>query len=237
MLNGLSRRRLMQLSGSVAAATLMPSAPLWAAPSEGTTLSADEALALLKQGNADFVAGKISIPSSNHINRLALAAKQTPFCAVLGCADSRVPPELLFNRSLGELFTVRVAGNVYDGVSLGSLEYSVAILKVPLILVLGHQNCGAVAAALDVVANGTIYPGSVNDVVEPIIPAVLAAQKMITGHNQSALLDEAIAGNVRRVQDRLRMSEPMISDPIAAGKLKIMGAVANLETGAVHFLD
>jgi carbonic anhydrase len=215
----MSRRRLFQLGSGVAAAALLPHRPVWAAGGEPTSLTADEALALLKQGNADFVADRFSPPVSNHLDRLAMAAKQTPFCAVLGCADSRVPPELLFGRRSGELFTVRVAGNVYDSVALGSLEYAVAVVKVPLILVLGHQNCGAVSAAMDVVENGTIYPGSINDVVEPIIPSVLLAKKQ-----KGDLLDNAIAENVRRVESRLRHSEPMIAEPVAAGKLRLASA-------------
>lgn len=232
MSDKISRRRLFQLSSGVAAAAFLPFPPAFATGGEPTTLTGDEALALLKTGNADFVANKHNHPDTGPKRRHALIEHQAPFCCVLSCSDSRVPPELLFNRGLGEMFTIRVAGNVYDPVALGSIEYAIAIVKVPLLVILGHENCGAVSAAVSAVQKGTIYPGSIGDVVDPIIPAVLAVQ-----NKSGELLDNAIAENARRVATRLSASDPLIADPVKAGKLKVVSAVASLETGVVTFLD
>lgn len=226
-----SRRHLFALAGGASAAMLFPRVPVWAAAHEGPGISAEEALRLLKQGNADYVAGKIPAPNAGTARRGEIAQKQTPFCAVLGCADSRVPPELLFNRGLGDLFVLRVAGNTLDPETLGSLEYGVGHLGIPLILVLGHERCGAVKAAVEVAEKGTELPGSLNAIVDPIIPAVLKAKRQ-----PGDLLDNAVKQNVRDVIARLRNSEAEITEPLASGKLKIAGGVYDLDTGAVEFI-
>jgi carbonic anhydrase len=221
---------MLQLGGVASASAFLPRGPVFAA-SAHTGISADEALALLKKGNADFVAGRIAEPNASDKRRREIALAQTPFCAVLGCADSRVPPELLFNRGLGDLFTVRVAGNTLDPESLGSLEYGVEHLGIPLILVLGHERCGAVAAAIDVVEKGARLSGSLNAIVDPIVPAVLGARKM-----KGDIFGNAVRENVRGVMARLATSEQAIMEPLAKGKLKIAGGIYDLDTGAVEFL-
>jgi carbonic anhydrase len=198
--------------------------------------TADEALARLKHGNRKFVEDAPHDPDISRERRLALASGQQPIATLVGCSDSRVGPELLFGAGLGELFIVRSAGNNIDTAGMGSIEFSVAVLGVPLIVVLGHEKCGAVAAATEVVTNDARFPGSIGRMIEPIVPAVLAAQR--NGCDGSTLLEGAIEENVRRVVERLQhYSEPMIMDPIASGKLKVVGAVYGLATGEVRWLD
>jgi carbonic anhydrase len=160
--------------------------------------------------------------------------EQTPFAVLVGCSDSRVPPELLFGAGLGELFIVRNAGNSVDALALGSIEFAVLMLGAPLVVVLGHQRCGAVQAAVDVVQNSTSYPGSMGSMIEPIIPAVLKAQTICKNGDQP-LIGTAIRENVRQIVDRLRNSEPSITEPIRQGKLRVVGAEYNLDEGKVDF--
>ena len=141
--------------------------PTLAAEGKKTNLTPDEALAKLKKGNADFLADKATVSSQDHIRRMEIARGQIPFAVMLGCSDSRVSPELLFNTGLGELFIVRNAGNTIDTVALGSIQYGVLVLGAPLIVVLGHQRCGAVEAALSVVQKNATFPGSIGQMIEP----------------------------------------------------------------------
>ena len=162
--------------------------------------------------------------------RVEIARGQTPFAVLVGCSDSRVSPELLFGRGLGELFIYRVAGNTVDRAALGSIEYAVAELGVPLVLVLGHERCGAVAAAVSVVEKNTIFPGAIGEMVEPIVPAVLRARSQ-----PGDLLDNAVRENVRGIVGRLRHEGPILANAIGAGKLRIVGARYDLDDGAVDF--
>jgi carbonic anhydrase len=208
--------------------------PTLAAEGKKTNLTPDEALAKLKKGNADFLADKATVSSQDHIRRMEIARSQIPFAVMLGCSDSRVSPELLFNTGLGELFIVRNAGNTIDTVALGSIQYGVVVLGAPLIVVLGHQRCGAVEAALSVVQKNATFPGSIGQMIEPIIPAALKASST-GGLKGDALLDAAVRENVRRSVDRLRNSEPSLIQPLRAGKLKIVGARYDLDDGRVDF--
>jgi carbonic anhydrase len=198
------------------------------------SISPDEALAILKRGNDAYLRGEPVTPEQiAPERRLEQAAAQQPFCVLVGCSDSRVPPELLFGRGLGELFIVRNAGNVVDLAAMGSIEYGVTVLGVPLIVVLGHERCGAVAAAIDVVERDTTFPGSIGQIVEPIIPAVLRARRT----NDDDLLSRSVKANVMRIVDRLKHTEQLLSDRVEAGTLKIVGAYYNLQTGSVDFVD
>lgn len=143
-------------------------------------------------------------------------------------------PEVLFDTGLGELFIVRNAGNTVDMVALGSIKYAVQVLGVPLVLVLGHERCGAVEAAVSVVEKNTVYPGSIGRMVEPIIPAVLKA-KASGSYTGEDLLDAAVRENVRRTVERLRTSEPALIEPMRLGKLKVVGARYDLDDGKVDF--
>jgi len=196
--------------------------------------SPDEALRRLMEGNAAFVADQPKLPDISRERRLELAEGQQPFATLVGCSDSRVGPEQLFGAGLGELFIVRTAGNNVDTAGMGSIEYSVTVLKVPLIVVLGHEKCGAVAAATEVVTKDVRFPGSIGRMIEPIVPAVIAAQRNSDDDN---LVDRAVEENVRRMVERLnQFSEPMLLDPQRRGELKVVGAVYKLATGEVHWL-
>ncbi|MGF1553843.1 MAG: carbonic anhydrase [Paracoccaceae bacterium] len=196
-------------------------------------LTPDEALALLIEGNEAFLAGKIANPDTSPSRRLELAKGQAPFVAYVTCSDSRVPPELLFGRGLGELFIIRNAGNTLDTVAIGSVEYAVALLKVPLVVVMGHESCGAVQAAMAVVEENATFPGAIGTMVEPIIPAVLASRG-----GEGDATEAAVRQNVRRQVTYLRQeAEYMLLDPQARGTLKVGGAYYDLDEGRVDFFD
>lgn len=196
-------------------------------------MAPDEALALLREGNAAFLRGDVTAPDIGTARRLSLAQGQAPFCAYVSCSDSRVPPELLFGRGLGELFIVRNAGNTVDTVARGSIEFAVAMLGVSLIVVMGHEGCGAVKAAMSVVESNARFPGAIGTMIESIIPAVLEA-KQLNGDP----IENAVRSNVRRVVSGLReASAPILLSPLAQGRLKIVGAYYSLSTGEVEFFD
>ena len=230
------RRAIVGLCAACAALTgsytAFPRPARAADPVARTTLTPDQALARLMDGNRRFVADDPMQPDIGSHRRHQLAAGQAPYAAVLGCADSRTPPEELFGAGLGEIFTTRVAGNTVAPSILGSLEYSVTVLKVPLILVLGHEKCGAVAAALDVAEHGTALPGALLPMIEPILPAAAA----VRGRPGDTLAN-AVRENARRVAEKLRQDEPSLSAPLAAGKLKIVAGYYTLDQGTVELID
>ncbi len=234
----MTRRSLIGGVGAAAVGAALASgaAPAHAAPAtgKGTKLTADQALALLKEGNRRFVADRPMTGPMSRKRRLEIAQGQQPFAVLVSCSDSRVGPEQLFGRGLGELFIVRNAGNtVASTQAMGSVEYAVAELGVPLVVVLGHQRCGAVAAAATVVQQNSVYPGSIGRMIEPIVPAVLLARG-----KAGDLVDNSVRENVRRVVRDLRTSvEPMLLDPQKAGRLKVVGAYYDLDTGMVDFFD
>lgn len=196
-------------------------------------LSPEAALDLLREGNAAFLDGRTPRPDTGAARRLELAKGQAPFVAYVSCSDSRVPPELLFGRGLGELFIVRNAGNTVDTVARGSIEFAVAQLGVPLVVVMGHESCGAVQAAMAVVAENARFPGAIGEMILPIVPAVLETR----GADGDAT-ENAVRQNVRRTVDMLRNhTDPMLMRPQAEGRLKIVGAYYSLASGAVDFFD
>ncbi len=233
------RRFLRQTFACACAAALAGGFPLGrasAADPHGarTSLTADQALALLRKGNDDFVHDRQVTVPMNSERQFEIARGQTPFAVLIGCSDSRVPPELLFGRGLGELFSVRVAGNTVDRTGLGSVEYGVSALGCPLVVVLGHERCGAVQAAVDVVTSHgeATFPGAIGEMIAPIIPAVLQAQRQ-----KGDLVTNAVKENVRRVARRLRETDAVLSDPIQAGKVKVASAYYHLNDGEVEFFD
>jgi carbonic anhydrase len=233
-----SRRSFFRLgSGALGLAASLGALPSRAAEGRKSDLTPAQALAKLKQGHVDFLADKPTLQTTrDHDRRLAIARSQVPFAVLVGCSDSRVSPELLFNTGLGELFIVRNAGNTIDTVAMGSIQYAVQVLGVPLILVLGHERCGAVEAAVSVVEKNTVYPGSIGQMIEPIIPAVLKA-RALGGRAGEDLLDGAVRENVRRTVERLRTAESTLIDPIRAGRLQVVGARYDLDDGKVDFFD
>lgn len=229
---GASRRAVLGCACCATLAAAMPLAPQAraAAGHAQVRLTPDEALALLRKGNAEFAMDAPYRAANSRERRLEIARQQTPFAVLVGCSDSRVSPELLFGRGLGELFIVRVAGNTVDLAGLGSIEYAISQLGVPLVVVLGHERCGAVAAAVEVVERQIELPGSIGELVGPILPAVLKARQQ-----PGDLLHNAIRENVRQVVRRLAAAGTLIEQPIRAGRLKIVGAHYDLDQGAVDF--
>ena len=191
-------------------------------------LSPDDALKMLMEGNARFVAAKAEHPAQSAERRAEVAKGQAPFAVVLGCADSRLSPEILFDRGLGDLFVVRVAGNIADDAVIGSIEYAVEHLHAPLVMVLGHEKCGAVQAAIDTAAQMGDAPGHLGALTKPIQPAV--AQAKTQGGD---LLDTAIIANVGNVTAQLKMSEPLLAHMVHDEHIKVVGARYDLDTGEV----
>jgi carbonic anhydrase len=192
-----------------------------------------EALELLKEGNRRFLDDAPYNPPMDRLHRLHLAAAQQPFAAYLSCSDSRVPPELLFERGLGELFIVRNAGNTLCATALGSLEFAVTQLRVPLIVVMGHEACGAIRAAVSVAREQAAYTGNVSKVLQSLLPAVLEADPWAED-----LCNAAALCNVRKVVRELREeASPALLEPQNAGSLLVVGAYYHLDSGRVEFLE
>ncbi len=229
----LSRRDVLRLS-ALAAAGFSRVARASAADKPATTVGADEALARLLEGNKRYVEGNLVQPRRRPEDFKALAEGQTPLAVIVACADSRVAPELLFDQGVGDLFVVRVAGNVVSsgGAAVtGSIEYAVAELGVRLVMVLGHSQCGAVKAAIKHLEAKDALPGSIGELVDAIKPAVLAAKR-----NPGDLLDNAIKANVERGVTRLKGLEPILAGAVRLGKVRIVGANYDLRTGKVMVL-
>jgi carbonic anhydrase len=196
------------------------------------TPDADAALAILMEGNRRYVASLPEHPDQSAEHRVEVAQAQRPFAAILGCADSRVPAEIVFDQGIGDLFVVRIAGNVVDDAVLGSLEFAVMELRVPLVLVLGHGRCGAVKAAIDIAAGSGEPLGRLTVLVEAIQPAIERVKGRL-----GDLLDNAVRANVRLVADHLRAAEPILAPSVRAEQVKIVGARYDLDTGEVELLE
>lgn len=190
-------------------------------------VTADSALAELKSGNAHHVEHRYQHPHESADRLRQLASGQNPHAEILSCADSRVPPELIFDQGLGDLFIVRVAGNVAADTELGSLEYGAEHLHIPLLVVLGHQHCGAVTAALA----GGEAGGHISALVKLLLPAV-EKTRGLPGDS----VDNAVRANVELVVKQLRNSTPILAELVEHGKLKVVGAVYSLDTGKVTWL-
>jgi carbonic anhydrase len=190
------------------------------------TMSADEALKLLLDGNQRFVAGKLEHPNQTPERRAEVAKGQHPFASVLACSDSRTPPEILFDRGLGDIFTVRVAGNVADKVVIESLDYSVKHLGVRVVMVLGHRRCGAVIAAVA----GHEDEGDVGPMLSELRPAVEASKGMAGDP-----VENAVRENVKLVMKNLATSEEL-SAMVKSGELKVVGGIYDLDTGTIEML-
>lgn len=190
-------------------------------------ISAEQALKLLLEGNQRFVAGKLEHPNQTPERRAEVAKGQHPFAAVLACSDSRTPPEIIFDRGLGDIFTVRVAGNVADQVVIESLEYSVKHLGVRVVMVLGHRRCGAVTAAVEghEEANEDVGP-----MLKELKPAVRATRGM-----PGDPVENAVRENVKLVMKNLAASEEL-SAMVRSGELKIVGGIYDLDTGTIEML-
>ena len=199
------------------------------AHSDQPSVAPAEAISKLKEGNSRYTSGNLQHPGQTAERRAELANTQHPFATIVDCSDSRVPPEIVFDQGLGDLFIFRVAGNVIDDHGLGSIEYAVDHLGVRLILVLGHQRCGAVEAARETIAAKGKAPGHIESLVTAIKPAVEATAKDD--------LDATIKANVKNVVLALRSSAPILKAEVDSGKIQVIGGYYSLDTGAVTFLD
>ena len=226
------RRQLLRCLGagagfaalSAAAPTLAHAAARRGSPPRRQAQSPEEVLASLMAGNARFVAGEVQAPHRNLERLKEVAHGQHPQAAFLGCSDSRVPIEIIFDQGFGDLFVVRDAGNVISPEVIASLEFGTLVLGAQLLFVLGHSGCGAVSATL----KGAPVPGQISALFSRIQPAVDAA---------GANLDAAIAGNVRLQGQLLRRSSPVIRELVESGRLQVVGGVYDLESGRVRLLD
>lgn len=227
-----SRRSLFSIgTGAIAAGfttNLFISNPaLAAAPSPtAENVSADQALKLLLEGNQRYTSHRVTHPHQDGSRLLETSNTQNPFATILTCADSRVPPEILFDQGLGDLFVVRVAGNILDDAVLGSIEYAAEYLDVPLVMVLGHERCGAVSAAL----KGGTAIGHIGSLVDAIQPAI-AKTKSLSGDP----LDNAVRANVQMVVEQMKVSKPLV-DLIGSQKLAVVGGRYDLDTGTVEII-
>lgn len=191
---------------------------------------------ILKEGNESYVRAKTLHPRQGPDRIKEVAQKQEPIAIVISCSDSRVPPEIIFDQGIGDLFVVRTAGNVLDKISLGSVEYAAEHLHVPLVIVMGHRRCGAVTAA---VAGGEAV-GHIKDVVDAIAPAVDEAKKTCSepclpaGRNE--LVEESTRINIKMVINALKNSGPILDSLVKEGCLSVIGAYYDLDSGKVEFL-
>ncbi|WP_319449249.1 MULTISPECIES: carbonic anhydrase [unclassified Mycobacterium] len=186
----------------------------------------------LKEGNERFVAGQPAHPSQSIADRARLAHGQKPTAVVFGCADSRVAAEIIFDQGLGDMFVVRTAGHVADLAVLGSIEYAVSILDVPLIVVLGHDSCGAVRAALSALDDGEIPGGYVRDIVERVTPSILLGRA-----SGLTRVDEFEARHVNETVAQLRVRSLEIAQRIQEGRVAIVGLTYHLADGRVVLRD
>lgn len=202
---------------------------------ETSGLTPDQAQSKLVEGNKRFVEMQEVEPNLSATRLVAVAHGQHPFVGVLGCVDSRVPPELVFDRGLGDIFDARIAGAIADDAAIGSLEFGVEEFEVPLLVVLGHSGCGAVTSTVKALDSGnTTMPGRIGVLVDPIIPAVRAAEaKGVSGADRI----NAGAREVVRTGVRALRASPVLKERLADGKLKIHGAFYDLDSGKVDFLD
>ena len=221
-----SRRGFLSIAAAVAVGLLARPA------SAATSLSAEAALARLKQGNQRFVASPQLCADDMQKQRADVARGQSPFATILTCSDSRVVPELIFGGvALGDLFVARNAGNMADVATMGSIEYGAEHLGSPLVVVLGHSSCGAVAAACEAVLKRTRLPGSMGPMVEAIVPAARAVRG-----KPGDFVDNAVRESARRTAHRIATDSPVIRHLEHDGKVRVVYAHYDLESGVVEFL-
>jgi carbonic anhydrase len=201
--------------------------PLQAAEEHPAGIPADKALEILIQGNDRYVAHRETHPDATLERRAELTKGQHPYAIVVGCADSRVPPELVFDAGLGDLFVIREAGNVVDDVVLGSVEYAVEHLGVKLVMVLGHEKCGAVTAAVNHTKEAHI-----SSIVKAIQPSVQASKK-----EPGDAVHNCVLANAKRVAGQIRNSQPLLGHAVHEGGLKVIAADYDLATGKVTILE
>ena len=229
------RRGLLKLGvgGLVAIGSGAAARAVRAASGPATALTPDESLAALKAGNQRYINDPQVCTAELSKRREEVAPHQAPWASVISCADSRVPPELIFGGlGLGELFVARNAGNLVDTATLGTVEYGAVVLGSPVIVVLAHTSCGAVAAACNVVTKNATYPGSIGPMINPILPAAIAVKDQ-----PGDFVNNAAKESAKRTAAQLASASSLISGLTAAGKLKIVPAIYDLSSGTVTYID
>lgn len=186
----------------------------------------------MREGNERFVAGQSSHPNQDASRRSSLVENQHPFAVIFGCSDSRLAAEIIFDLGLGDAFVVRTAGQVIDDAVLGSLEYSIGVLEVPLIVVLGHDSCGAVSATKSAVETGDMPAGFIRDLVERITPSVLTAKR-----NDQHEVNDMVVEHVRQTSQRLVDSSRVISAAIEDGRTAVLGLSYSLAEGRANVVS
>jgi carbonic anhydrase len=225
----MKRISLLMLVILVAAALASPALATSATPG----ISADEALRTLKAGNARFVEGKLQHPHQDRARRALTAAQgQHPLATVLTCSDSRAPAEIIFDQGIGDIFVIRIAGNVAATDEIGSMEYAVDHLGTPLVVVLGHSQCGAVTAVVD----NSKLPPNIANLVAPIKPAVDKAREANPDAAKDALLKAAITDNVWQAMDDMLRQSSIIREKVRDSKVQVVGALYDLDSGQVQWL-
>jgi carbonic anhydrase len=229
----LGRRKFLSLSAASIAATALFSARHTFAASATTSVTADEAFAKLKAGNEKYVSAPEVCEVDLANQREHIAKVQTPWATIITCSDSRVPPELLFGGlDLGELFVARNAGNMVDTATMGTIEYGAEHLGIPLVVVMGHEGCGAVAAACEVVEKHTKLPGSIGPMVNAIVPAA----KAVRG-KPGDFVDNTVRESAKRTATKVATKSEIVSHLIKNNKVKVMAARYDLDNGRVEFLS
>ncbi|MFJ6199277.1 carbonic anhydrase [Micromonospora sp. NPDC092111] len=234
----LSRRSLLATGGAavVALGATAAGMPAVAAPpataTEPPAVTPTEALRRLLHGNQRFVSGHSRHPHQSLQDLHRLAAGQHPFAIVVGCADSRVAPELLFDQGLGDLFENRVAGNIVDDLLLGSVEFAVEEFDSPLIVVLGHERCGAISATIDAIHTGGTAPGHIGTIVDSLRPVV----EPVLGQPGDPV-ENAVRANIRAQVRGLFERSPIIAERVHEGAVRVVGARYDLDTGQVTLVD
>jgi carbonic anhydrase len=197
----------------------------------GDRMTAEEAFEVLLAGNRRFVAGTPEHPNQDAARRREVAPAQAPFAVLFGCSDSRLAAEIIFDRGLGDLFVVRTAGHVMGPEILGSIEYGVGVLGCPLVVVLGHDACGAVAAARAAVQDGTAAEGYIRDVIERVTPSVLTV--LAGGHREDG---DFIAEHIRHTVGLLLGRSRVLADAVGAGRAAVVGLSYRLADGSAHLI-
>jgi len=229
-----TRRGFLSLGTASMTSALMLNMPTaFAAGGPTTSVTPEQALARLKEGNARFMREPGLCTAQLSQQRGQVAQHQMPWATIVSCADSRVPPELLFGGvGMGELFVARNAGNMADTATLGTIEYGAAVLGVPLVVVLGHERCGAVAAACEVVEKKTSFPGSIGPMVQAIVPAAQTTQGQ-----PGNFIDNTVRESAQRTARKIATESTLVAELVRKGKVRVVAARYDLDDGRVDFYE
>jgi carbonic anhydrase len=201
-------------------------------------ISAKEALERLREGNHRFASDvRVSEALASGARRNELAAGQEPFAIILGCSDSRVPAEIVFDQGLGDLFVIRVAGNIVAASQVGSVEFAAARFGTRLVVVLGHSQCGAILATLEELQQPTAQSRNLRSIVDRVRPSVEALLATELMHDPEALVRQAVRANIRASADHLRHGSEVLEQLVQTNGLVVVGAEYSLDTGLVEFFD